>query len=84
MKYEIPVGKSSHGNKINYSFNKLFNTLRMWSVMNCICFVLCLNESSTEEDMKKAYCSLDRQFHHEKKKHSQFTDVMQMINEAKE
>ena len=46
--------------------------------------VLGLNESSTEDYIKKVYRSLDRQFHPDKNKHSQFSDVMQMINEAKE
>ena len=46
--------------------------------------VLGLNESSTEDYMKKVYRSLDRQFHPEKNKHSQFSDVIQIINEAKE
>ena len=45
--------------------------------------VLGLNESSTEDDMKKAYRTLDRQFHPDKNIHSQISDVMQMINEAK-
>ena len=34
--------------------------------------------------MKKAYISLDFRFHPEKNKHSQVTEVMKMINEAKE
>ena len=34
--------------------------------------------------MKKAYCSLDLQFHPDKNKHSQVTEVMRMIIEAKE
>ena len=46
--------------------------------------VLGLNESSTEDYIKKVYRSLDRQFHPDKNKHSQFSDVMQMINEANE
>ena len=46
--------------------------------------VIGLNESSIEDDMKKAYCTLDCQFHPDKNKHSQFSDVMQMINKAKE
>ena len=47
-------------------------------------FVLGLNESSTEEDMKQAYCSLACQFHPDKNHHSQFSDVIQIINEDKE
>ena len=43
-----------------------------------------MNESSTEDDTKKAYRSLDRRFHPDKNQHSQVFDVMQMINEAKE
>ena len=34
--------------------------------------------------MKKAYCSLARQFNCDKNHHSQVSDVIQMINEAKE
>ena len=45
--------------------------------------VLGLNESSTEDYMKKSYRKLARQFHPDKNKHSQFSDVMQMINKAK-
>ena len=41
-------------------------------------------ESSKEDHMEKAYCYLASQFHPEKNLHSQFPDVMQMINEAKE
>ena len=47
-------------------------------------FVLGLNESSTEKDMKNAYCSMSLQFHPDKKIHKYASKVMQMINEAKE
>ena len=46
--------------------------------------VLGLNDSSTEDDMKKAYRSLSLLFHPDKNQHSQESDVMEMINEAKE
>ena len=46
--------------------------------------VLGLNDSSTEDDTKKAYCPLDLQFNPDKNQHSQFSDVMKMINEAKQ
>ena len=46
--------------------------------------VLGLNESSTEDDMEKAYRTLAHWFHPDKNKHSHFSDVMQMINESKE
>ena len=46
--------------------------------------VLGLNESSTEDYMKKSYRSLAHRFHPDKNQHSQFSDVMQMINNAKE
>ena len=46
--------------------------------------VLGLNESSTEDNMKTIYCTLVRQFRPDKNKHSQFSDVMQIINKAKE
>ena len=46
--------------------------------------VLGLNESSSEDNIKKVYRSLACQFHLEKNQHSQFSDVMLMINEAKE
>ena len=47
-------------------------------------FVLGLNESSTEEDMKKAYRSMSLRFHPDKNIHEDASKVMQMINEAKE
>ena len=46
--------------------------------------VLGLNEFSTEDDMKKACISLDFRFRPEKNKHSQVTEVMRIIIEAKE
>ena len=46
--------------------------------------VLGLNESPIEDDMKKSYRYLALQFHSDKNKHSQFTEVMRMIIEAKE
>ena len=46
--------------------------------------VLGLDESLTEEDTKKAYCYLARQFHPDKNQHLNCTDLMQIINEAKE
>ena len=46
--------------------------------------VLGLNESSTYNDMKKAYRKLALQFHSDKNKHSQASAVMRMINKAKE
>ena len=45
-------------------------------------YVLGLNDSSTEDDTKKAYRSLDLLFQPDKNKHSQASDVMLMINEA--
>ena len=47
-------------------------------------FVLGLNESSTEEDMKKSYRYLARLFHSDKNQHLNCTDLMQMITEYKE
>ena len=46
--------------------------------------VLGLDESSTEDDMKKAYRNLAFRFDPDKNKHSQFSNVMQIINEAKD
>ena len=46
--------------------------------------VLGLNDSSIEDDMKRAYRTLDFRFHPDKNNNSPFIDVMQMINEAKE
>ena len=46
--------------------------------------VLGLNESSTEDDTKKAYCNLASRFHPEKNKHSQDSEGMLRIKEAKE
>ena len=47
-------------------------------------FVLGLNESSTEEYMKKYYCSLARRFHSNKNQHLNCTDLMQVIKQDKE
>ena len=47
-------------------------------------FVLGLNESSTEEDMKEAYCSMSLRFHPDKNIHEDTSKMMGMINEAKE
>ena len=46
--------------------------------------VLGLNESSIEDDMKKACCSLALRFHPDKIKHSHVTEVMRMLIKAKE
>ena len=46
--------------------------------------VLGLNESSTEDYMKKSYRCLALIFHPDKNQHSQVTKVVKMINEAKE
>ena len=46
--------------------------------------VLGLNESSTDDDMKKAHCKLALIFHPDKNKHSQASAVMLMINKANE
>ena len=40
MKYALPDGQYSHGNRMNYSFNVFFNTLRKRRVMNCIIMFL--------------------------------------------
>ena len=47
-------------------------------------FVLGFNKSSTEEDNKTFYHSLDCRFHHDKNQHLNCTDLMQMINKDKE
>ena len=47
-------------------------------------FVLGLNESLIEEDMKKAYRSMFLRFHLDKNIHENASKVMRMINEAKE
>ena len=46
--------------------------------------IIGLKESSTEDDMKKAYCSIARQFHPHRHHHPQVSDVMQIINKAKQ
>ena len=46
--------------------------------------VIGLNESSTEDDMKKTNCNLARWFHPERNNNSQASDVMIMINEDTE
>ena len=46
--------------------------------------VLCLNESSTEDDFKRAYRKLALQSHPDKNKHPQASSVMRTINKAKE
>ena len=47
-------------------------------------FVLVLNESSTEEDIKEAYRSISLRFHPDKNIHEDASKMMGMINEAKE
>ena len=46
--------------------------------------VIGFNESSTEDDIKKAYRYLAIIFYPDKNQHSQVTEVMKIINEAKE
>ena len=46
--------------------------------------VIFLNESSTGDDMKKAYHKLDLQYHPEKYNHPQASADFCMINEAKQ
>ena len=46
--------------------------------------VIRLNESSTEDDMEKSYRYLDLQFHTDKNKHSQVSEVMIMVKKTKE
>ena len=46
--------------------------------------VIGLNEDSTEDDTKKSYRSLALRYHPDKNQHSQVSDVMRMINKAKE
>ena len=46
--------------------------------------VIGLDETSTEDYMKKYYPKLALQSHPDKNKHSQASDVMLMINEAKD
>ena len=36
LKYQLPVGQSSHRNIMKYYFNKLFKTLWVWRVKFCI------------------------------------------------
>ena len=40
VKYALPVRQSSHRNRMNYLFNKLFNNLRKNSVKICIIMFL--------------------------------------------
>ena len=47
-------------------------------------FVLGLNKSSTEEDMKKTYRFISLRFHPDNNIHEDASKVMLMINEAKE
>ena len=44
--------------------------------------VLCLNDSSTEDDLKKAYRKLAIRSHPDKNKHPQASAAFRMINEA--
>ena len=46
--------------------------------------VLCLNESSTEDDLKKANRKLALRSHPEKNKHTQASANFRMINEDKQ
>ena len=47
-------------------------------------FVLCLNYSSTEAEMKKTYHSMARRFHPDKNIGLDTIEMMKMINEAKD
>ena len=47
-------------------------------------FVLGLNDSSTEAEMKKAYHYMARRFHPDKNIGLDTTEIMKMINEAKD
>ena len=47
-------------------------------------YVLCLNYSSTDAEMKKAYYSMARRFHPDKNIGLDTTEMMKMINEAKD
>ena len=49
-----------------------------------IFFVLGLNDYSTEAEMKKSYHSMARRFHPDKKIGLDTTEMMKMINEAKD
>ena len=40
VNYAFPDGNSSYGNRMNYSFNMFFNTLRNRRLMNCIILFL--------------------------------------------
>ena len=81
MKYAFPVGQ--------FQQNELFSQqIVQYSQGNedddFHYHLLGLDESSTEDDMKKIYHKLSLKFHSDKNNHSQASAVMRMINEAKE
>ena len=83
VKYDLPVRQSSHSNRIKYSFNKLLNTLRIWRVNFFIIMFFWLNESSTEDDLKKPIVNWLFDLTLKTNKHPKASDYFCMINEAK-
>ena len=64
---QILVRQSSAKKRLTYSFKKVqkYSLNSKGKTLNL--FVLGLNESSTEEDMKKSYHSMSLRFHPDKK-----------------
>ena len=84
-KVDANSSKTVFGKEQNDLFIQKFQEYSLYAkgeILNL--FVLGFNESSTEEDMKKAYCSMSLQFHPDKNIHEDASKMVGMINEAKE
>ena len=81
LKYQLPVRQSSHRNRINYSFNALFKTIRVWRVK----FLLLYSwfEWVCKRGLfEKSYHKLDLWSHTDKNKHPHGSAEFLMIQEA--
>ena len=82
MKYALPVRQSSHSNIMNV-FQQVVQYSQILEGEDFHYHVLGLNDSSTEDNMKKAYRKMAPPSQPDKNKHSKHSDAMRMINEDK-